>query len=85
MFIHPSSVLFRDLPDYVVYQESVETTKMYMKGVIAIEPQWLPVFAEQHCRFEDPLSEPEPTYNEEKGMTIVYGEWDAMVCFWFHK
>lgn len=32
VFIHPSSVLFRELPDFVVYQEIVETTKMYMKG-----------------------------------------------------
>lgn len=33
VFIHPSSVLFRELPEFVVYQEIVETTKMYMKGV----------------------------------------------------
>lgn len=32
VFIHPSSVLFRELPEFVVYQEIVETTKMYMKG-----------------------------------------------------
>lgn len=32
MFIHPSSVLFRELPEFVVYQEIVETTKLYMKG-----------------------------------------------------
>lgn len=32
VFIHPSSVLFKKLPDFVVYQEVVETTKMYMKG-----------------------------------------------------
>ena len=68
LYIHPSSVLFRDLPDYVVFQESVETTKMYMKGVIAIEPHWLPIFAEQHCRFEDPLDEPAPTFSDEKGL-----------------
>lgn len=32
VFIHPSSVLFKELPEFVVYQEIVETTKMYMKG-----------------------------------------------------
>lgn len=32
VYIHPSSVLFKELPDFVVYQEIVETTKMYMKG-----------------------------------------------------
>lgn len=32
VFIHPSSVLFKELPEFVVYQEIVETTKLYMKG-----------------------------------------------------
>lgn len=32
VFIHPSSVLFKELPEFVVYQEIMETTKMYMKG-----------------------------------------------------
>lgn len=34
VFIHPSSVLFRELPEFVIYQEIVETTKMYMKGTV---------------------------------------------------
>lgn len=46
VFIHPSSVLFRELPEFVVYQEIVETTKMYMKGSRAggralASPMWL--------------------------------------------
>uniref|UniRef100_A0A452H4J1 Uncharacterized protein n=1 Tax=Gopherus agassizii TaxID=38772 RepID=A0A452H4J1_9SAUR len=31
VFIHPNSVLFKQLPEFVVYQEIVETTQMYMK------------------------------------------------------
>uniref|UniRef100_A0AAV2MNM6 Ubiquitin recognition factor in ER-associated degradation protein 1 n=1 Tax=Knipowitschia caucasica TaxID=637954 RepID=A0AAV2MNM6_KNICA len=31
VFIHPSSALFKTLPDFVVYQEIMETSKMYMK------------------------------------------------------
>lgn len=38
VFIHPSSVLFRELPEFVVYQEIVETTKMYMKGAHPGQP-----------------------------------------------
>lgn len=38
MFIHPSSVLFKQLPEFVVYQEIVETTKLYMKGEAAAVP-----------------------------------------------
>lgn len=32
VFIHPKSALFSVLPEYVVYQEIMETTKMFMKG-----------------------------------------------------
>lgn len=34
VFTHPNSSLFKQLPDFVVYQEIFETTKMYMKGVV---------------------------------------------------
>lgn len=33
VFIHPSSALHKTLPEFVVYQEIMETTKMYMRGV----------------------------------------------------
>jgi len=32
VFIHPTSALFKKLPEFVVYQEVMETTKMYMRG-----------------------------------------------------
>lgn len=32
VFIHPTSALFKTLPEFVVYQEIMETSKMYMKG-----------------------------------------------------
>lgn len=36
VFIHPSSVLFHSPPpDYVVYQEIVRTSRVWMKGVSA--------------------------------------------------
>ncbi len=32
VFIHPASALFKVLPEYVVYQEIIETSKLYMRG-----------------------------------------------------
>ena len=32
VYIHPTSALFTKLPDYVVYYEIMETSKLYMKG-----------------------------------------------------
>ncbi|KAF0872071.1 DHX37 helicase, partial [Crocuta crocuta] len=72
VFIHPSSVLFRELPEFVIYQEIVETTKMYMKGVSAVEVQWIPALLPSYCQFDKPLEEPPPTYCPEKGRVLCH-------------
>lgn len=41
VFIHPTSALFKTLPEFVVYQEVMETTKMYMKGKCGTRGWWL--------------------------------------------
>lgn len=72
VFIHPSSVLFRELPEFVVYQEIVETTKMYMKGVSTVEIQWIPSLLPSYCQFDAPLEEPAPTYCPESGRVLCH-------------
>ncbi|XP_045700728.1 probable ATP-dependent RNA helicase DHX37 isoform X2 [Phyllostomus hastatus] len=72
VFIHPSSVLFRELPDFVVYQEIVETTKMYMKGVSTVEVQWVPALLPSYCQFDRPLEEPPPAYCPERGRVLCH-------------
>ncbi|KAM3716919.1 putative pre-mRNA-splicing factor ATP-dependent RNA helicase [Dirofilaria immitis] len=39
VYIHPSSALFQNQPEWVVYHELVMTTKEYMREVTAIEPK----------------------------------------------
>jgi len=41
VYIHPSSSLFNQNPEWVIYHEIVFTTKEYMREVTAIEPKWL--------------------------------------------
>ncbi|XP_037114006.1 probable ATP-dependent RNA helicase DHX37 [Syngnathus acus] len=60
VFIHPSSPLFKTLPEFVVYQEIMETTKMYMKGVSAVEAEWVPRLLPQYCHLDPPLESPGP-------------------------
>lgn len=72
VFIHPSSVLFRELPEFVIYQEIVETTKMYMKGVSTVEIQWIPSLLPSYCQFEEPLEEPAPAYCTESGRVLCH-------------
>ncbi|PWZ31421.1 hypothetical protein Zm00014a_000513 [Zea mays] len=51
VYIHPSSVLFRVNPKWVVYQSLVSTDKHYMRNVIAIEPSWLTEAAPHFYQF----------------------------------
>ncbi|KAJ9136077.1 hypothetical protein P3X46_033189 [Hevea brasiliensis] len=41
VYIHPSSVLFRVNPKWVIYQSLVSTDRQYMRNVITIDPSWL--------------------------------------------
>ena len=62
VFMHLSSVLRKESPEWVVYQEVYETNKIYMRGVTAIEPEWLPTFAPSLCNMSEPLVDPPPWY-----------------------
>lgn len=47
-------------------------------GVIAVEPEWLPVLVPNQCAFSKPLEEPPPRYDSEAGvvkchMTCTFG------------
>ena len=39
--IHPTSILFKQNPKYIVYHELIYTTKEYMRYCIEVRPEWL--------------------------------------------
>ncbi|KAG8385480.1 hypothetical protein BUALT_Bualt03G0049700 [Buddleja alternifolia] len=47
VYIHPSSVLFRVNPKWVVFHSIVSTDRQYMRNVITIDPSWLTEAAPQ--------------------------------------
>ncbi|XP_037634833.1 probable ATP-dependent RNA helicase DHX37 [Sebastes umbrosus] len=67
VFIHPTSALFKTLPEFIVYQEIMETTKMYMRGVSAVEAEWIPELLPQYCHFGSPLESPSPWFCSSAG------------------
>ncbi|XP_056275402.1 probable ATP-dependent RNA helicase DHX37 isoform X2 [Pseudoliparis swirei] len=67
VFIHPSSALFKTLPEFIVYQEILETTKMYMRGVSAVEAEWIPELLPQYCHSGAPLDSPPPWFSQSSG------------------
>nr|XP_011412430.2 probable ATP-dependent RNA helicase DHX37 [Crassostrea gigas] len=82
VFIHPLSVLYKQKPEYIVYQYIQETSKVYMKGISAIEPEWLPVFAPYYCTFSKPLESPEPSYSSSKGQVVCHMTCTFSRCSW---
>ena len=63
VFISRNSILSQDLPEYVVYQEIFETSRLEMRNVVAIEPEWLPLFVPNSCNFSNPVESPPPRYD----------------------
>lgn len=80
VFLHSSSVLRNSRPEWVIYQEIYElqngdTTKMFMRGVTAIEPDWLLVYSKSLCNIKAIRDEPAPRYNSNNGK--IYCHCDA--------
>ncbi|XP_011027723.1 PREDICTED: probable ATP-dependent RNA helicase DHX35 [Populus euphratica] len=58
VYIHPSSVLFRVNPKWVIYHSLVSTDRQYMRNVMTVDPSWLTEAAPhffQHQRRPDPI------------------------------
>ncbi|TRY72330.1 hypothetical protein TCAL_11453 [Tigriopus californicus] len=75
VFMHGRSIFFLKKktvkpPEWIVYQEVFETDRMHIRGMTAIEPEWLPVFAKTLCNFLPPCQEPEPWYDIESGRVM---------------
>jgi ATP-dependent RNA helicase DHX37/DHR1 len=69
--MHSCSILKKKQPEWVVYQEIFETrsgddTKMFLRGITAIEPEWLLKFAPGLCNFTKTLEDPEPRYESDE-------------------
>ncbi|CAO3574497.1 unnamed protein product [Mortierella alpina] len=59
LWMHPTSILFKQAPKWVIFHEVVETTqgKAYMREVTAIEPEWLEQLAPHFYTMKRPHRE----------------------------
>lgn len=78
VFLNPATILRNSAPEWIVYQDIYETDKMYVRGITAIDPQWLPVYAPTLCTFSDPLELPAPRYDSQRDqvrchMNVTFG------------
>lgn len=71
IYMHSCSILRKKQPEWVIYQEVYETkngdvTKMFLRGITAIEPEWLLKFVPALCNFGKAIEEPEPRYDSDE-------------------
>ena len=56
-------------PRWIVYQEAFESNeKIYLRGITAIDPSWIPLVIPNQCHFGPPLESPAPYYDSESGL-----------------
>ncbi|KPM09292.1 ATP-dependent RNA helicase kurz-like protein [Sarcoptes scabiei] len=65
VYIPSQSILFNENFEYVVYQEIFESGKLFMRNVVPIESEWLPLYAKQFCSLSSPLNDPGPRYDSK--------------------
>ncbi|XP_063395987.1 probable ATP-dependent RNA helicase DHX37 [Mytilus trossulus] len=82
VFIHPFSVLYKQKPEFIVYQHIEETSKLYMKGISAIESEWLPVYAPSFCTLSKPQEDPPPSYDKSKDQIRCHMTSTFSRCCW---
>uniref|UniRef100_A0A1A9ZLF8 RNA helicase n=1 Tax=Glossina pallidipes TaxID=7398 RepID=A0A1A9ZLF8_GLOPL len=77
VFMHSSSVLKSKLPDWIIYQEAYETlndnsTKMFVRGITAIEPEWLLIYVPLLSNIKAIREDPPPRYKPEEGKVYCF-------------
>ena len=60
------------LPSWVVFQELITTSKTWMKGVTAIDPEWLIPLAKPLISLGPPLETPPPVYDPKADRVKAY-------------
>lgn len=77
VFMHSQSVLRKTMPEWVCYQEVYELQqgdgrKMFMRGLTAIEPDWLLSYVRGLCNVRSVRDDPAPRYNQTDGKIYSY-------------
>jgi pre-mRNA-splicing factor ATP-dependent RNA helicase DHX16 len=53
VLIHPGSLMYKQNPDWIIYNELVLTTKEFMRNIVEIKPEWLFEIAPHYYKEKD--------------------------------
>ncbi|XP_068158591.1 probable ATP-dependent RNA helicase kurz [Drosophila tropicalis] len=76
-FLHASSVLKQKAPEWIIYQEAYElqngdSSKLFIRGITAIEPEWLLLYVPLLCNVRQVREDPAPRYDPSSGKIFCY-------------
>ncbi len=74
LYIHPSSGLFKNRPQWIVAYEWVRTTKLFARTIATIKPKWVEELAPGLCR----KVWSEPRWHKKKGDVVA---WEKVIAF----
>ncbi|KAG9440164.1 hypothetical protein H6P81_020329 [Aristolochia fimbriata] len=63
VFLHRWSSVSSSAPEFLVYNELLQTKRPYMHGVTRVKSDWLVKYAKSMCTFSSPLADPKPYYD----------------------
>lgn len=74
VLVHPSSMMFKKHPEWVIYHELVFTTKEFMRNVIVIEADWLLEIAPHFYKEHDIQDQEEIDKEKKKAIKMPIGK-----------
>ncbi|KAI3872488.1 hypothetical protein MKW98_015834 [Papaver atlanticum] len=72
VFLHRWSTVAASSPEFLVYNELIQTKRPYMHGVTSVESKWLVKYASSQCTFSAPLTDPRPYYEPQTDEVLCW-------------
>lgn len=76
VFLHPDSVVAKQVPEFVVFTEMTRQCgrrkRTLISSLTVIKPEWLPKLAAPLCSFSAPLEDPMPIYDEHLDQLVAF-------------
>jgi len=70
--VHATSALRQETPEWIVYCELFRSSKLFLKGVTSVEPEWIGRLGVSLCSYSKPLENPPPKYNRKKDLVVCF-------------
>eukprot|EP00268_Persea_americana_P007265 TRINITY_DN12675_c0_g2_i2.p1 TRINITY_DN12675_c0_g2~~TRINITY_DN12675_c0_g2_i2.p1 ORF type:complete len:1119 (+),score=265.55 TRINITY_DN12675_c0_g2_i2:982-4338(+) len=72
VFLHRWSSVSQSAPEFLVYNELLQSKRPYMHGVTSVKSEWLVKYAKSLCSFSAPLTDPKPYYDPSMDQVLCW-------------